>query len=573
MKKTLLFSCVALAASVTSVNAQNLKELTIKSSEKVSSSALIESQVEFESEQIVDKISATQCSDIKVPMKMIPVMRAEAGAEEQTTPMPSYRQPSGSYFYGLSENGYAYNSVRLVTNLKRTVKFVNTSPSTTSLFEWTGFDLDQNPFKSTNTHMVFPTEMGEAYYMPHLKETFAGKDSTFILGQMANKKANRSIFETYALTDKDPKEGKFGLTNANIDYGTTTWRFAENQYCFGTGNGMQDALLAVFDKPMGRLYFEGVKIYAGAFEAPLATEFTLRVVTFTVDPKLGIVPKDTLATSVITAADVTKPNYFTFTFDKFFALDADGFESDVQFIETDEPFMLEFSGFNVPGVKVGIASERLDDPDPVGTSFFYAYDENKERKIYSWTGVENTMLFNLVDAVIGYMISDVDEILADVNGSSHEFKVMPMFTQYWLAEELPSWIKLSSDDSNLSTQGYATVKADIEPLQTKAAGRQAFIKLGTWGAQVTIPVTQGDVLSTDIAKAEIVTAYFQGENLIMSYPEGMENVSVYSLNGALVASYMLDSDGTTQVSAAELAKGVYVLKFKGHNETSCKVIK
>lgn len=573
MKKTLLLSCVVLATSVAGVNAQNFKVPAKKTTQKASQSALNVQMPEAEVEHEISSLSDVQSLIKEAPASVSSSKSAMMKAEEQTGPIPCYRQPTGSYFYGYSENGYAYNSVRLVTNMDKMIQFVNTSPSAKSTFEWTGFDLDQNPFKSTNKHFLFATGMGDAYYMPHLKETLAGKDSTFILGQMVNKKNNRSIFETFAMTDKDPEGGKFGLTNANVDLGIAAWRFADNQYCFGTGNGMQDALLAVFDKPMGRLYFEGVKIYAGTFEAPANTEFTLRVVTFTVDPEKGIVAKDTLATSVIKASDVTKPNFFTFTFDKFFALDADGFESEVTYIETDEPFMLEFSGFNVPGVKLAVISEREDEDDPVGSSFFYGYNENNERTIYSWTNVRNTMLFNLVDAVVAYMIPEVEEIVADVNGSSHEFKLYPMFSQYWLAEELPSWIKLSVDESNLTTAGYLLFKADIDPLVVKAEGRQGYIKLGTWGAQATIPVTQGEVLSADMAQADIVTAYFQGENLILNYAEGMERVSVYSVNGALIASYELSKNQTMQVSAAGLSKGVYVLKFSGKKEASCKVIK
>lgn len=573
MKKVLLLSIVVMATNVVSIQAQNMTKVPLRGAEKVSTAQLIDAQQQHAMEQTITNADQLRGELVNRPMQKMAVKSLNLEPNAQTTPLPFFRQPEGSYFYGLSDNGYTYNSVRLVTHMNKSLIYYNASPATTSTFEWTAFDAANNPFKSTNRHLVFPTQMNNTFHMPKLKETFAGKDSTFVLGQMFAKKANQAYVETFGRTEDDPKGGKFGFTNMNPDLGLANYQFEAGKYCFGTGNGNQEALLAIFDKPLGHLYFEGVKVYAGTFSAPATTQFTLRVVTYQIVSGVGIVPKDTIATSVITAADVVKPAYYTFTFNKFVATDADGFESDLPFVEVNEPFMLEFSGFNIPGVTLGVLSERTDDADPIGSSYFYSIDDKGNRDIYSWNNVKNTMCFTMTDAVIAYLEPDVDEIHAEAAGGDHEFKLYPMFTKYWLDEDLPAWITMTKDESQMSTEGYAKIKLTIAPLPAGTEGRQGFIKLGTWGAHTVIPVNQGQVLSADLGKAETVKAYFIGEDLMMEYTPSMTRVAVYGVNGAMLASYALDGSGKTRVSTAGLPKGVYVLQFVGGDGAKCKVIK
>lgn len=573
MKKLLLLSFVVIATSAVSTEAQNISKVPLKDGGKVSVSSVISPQKDYEMQKVFVNDDIFNGVLVGKPMSKSPVKSLLIEPKAQTTPLPYFRQPEGSFFYGLSDYGYTYNSVRLVTHINKTLGYYNASPSTTSTFEWTAFDSEDKPFKSTSKHLLFPTEMNTSFFMPKLKETFNGKDSTFTLGQMFAKKANQAYVETFAITEDDPKGGKFGLTNANADLGLANYQFEAGKYCYGTGTGMQDALLAVFDKPLGSLYFEGVKVFAGTFSAPASTPFTMRVITYEVVSGKGIVPKDTVATSTITAADVVKPAYYTFTFNKFVALDEDGFESDLPYVEVNEPFMLELSGFNVPGVTLSVLSEKTTDADPFGSAYFYGYDENNVREIFSWTSLKNTMWFTLVDAVVGYIEPEIEDIQALPAGGDHEFKLYPLFLKYWLDEALPSWITLTSDDTKLETEGYATLKANVAPLPVGETGRQGFIKLGTWGAHTVIPVTQGQALSSDLSRAESVKAYFVGEDLVAEHTVSMTRVAIYAANGVMVASYPLDSSGKTRVSTSGLPKGVYVLQFIGGNDVKCKVVK
>ncbi|MDR0506403.1 MAG: T9SS type A sorting domain-containing protein [Dysgonamonadaceae bacterium] len=70
-----------------------------------------------------------------------------------------------------------------------------------------------------------------------------------------------------------------------------------------------------------------------------------------------------------------------------------------------------------------------------------------------------------------------------------------------------------------------------------------------------------------------VKAYAKGDNFVVSYPAGTTSAAVYNVAGQKIAEYTLNPAGSCSIPAANLPKGVYVIKFAGKGAESVKVIK
>jgi hypothetical protein len=76
----------------------------------------------------------------------------------------------------------------------------------------------------------------------------------------------------------------------------------------------------------------------------------------------------------------------------------------------------------------------------------------------------------------------------------------------------------------------------------------------------------------DLAAQTLTKAVRQGNDFVLSYPASATSVSAYNVDGQKVAEYKLNTSGTYTMPAANLANGVYVLKFNGSN-TVVKILK
>ncbi|KAA6301974.1 MAG: hypothetical protein EZS26_001790 [Candidatus Ordinivivax streblomastigis] len=75
-----------------------------------------------------------------------------------------------------------------------------------------------------------------------------------------------------------------------------------------------------------------------------------------------------------------------------------------------------------------------------------------------------------------------------------------------------------------------------------------------------------------IAK-DATKAVRQGNDFVLSYPTSTSSVSVYNVAGQRIAEYKLNATGTYTLPAANLANGVYVLKFNDAQSTAVKILK
>jgi hypothetical protein len=500
-------------------------------------------------------------------------------------PGVSYTVPQGTLFQGLSNaytgysNTFAYASPYI--NWTFTNKTVTTPTYLWTITPYLGVD-------STATSVDLNKRVTTgSFNMPSLKGSANGLDSTFIFGKSFSSKAAASYIDaggsayTAAASGTTPSR-TFNWTNWLYDLGQVTWNFAAGDYAFGTGTTGIDALVSYYERPQSTLYFEGAEFFLGAFSAPAGTSFTLRVITVTIDAQGNFTPKDTVATSHAVTSDAivtgTTGTAQVLPFTKLVTIDADGFETTIPYLELNEPFFLELSGFNVPGVTLAMRSSRYDGgttklPYINNHAFIYntpVVNGVRALKSYSWSA---TLEATLINSAYSYLLSDTKSVVANVAGGTANIVLEPFFSSVWVDGVLPSWITETQTDLYDASNWQSNAVLTYEALPVGVTGRSADVVFKTWGAQVTVHVTQGIVSGIPSVNTIKSKVYTTDNSFELIYPNEFNKVTMVSLSGQIIANYALPTSGKFSISAAGISKGIYFLKFEGKETETVKVIR
>ncbi|MGL4292111.1 MAG: T9SS type A sorting domain-containing protein [Bacteroidales bacterium] len=122
------------------------------------------------------------------------------------------------------------------------------------------------------------------------------------------------------------------------------------------------------------------------------------------------------------------------------------------------------------------------------------------------------------------------------------------------------------------TDGSFSIHVTAKPFVTRAEGRQFDLIVKSWGAKVVLPVIQGVPAGMTDVEALSVKAQFVGDQIQLTYAD-VESVSIVDANGKVYGSYMLPAAGNYVIPAGNLAKGVYMLQFKGAKGCVVKLVK
>lgn len=561
MKKKLLV--LGLVALTLTVQAQPLRK-------SVNANSSLKMGVQVENVGVNDQPVQITKSRALVPAKV----SAAAGG-----PGVSYTLPQGALFQGLSNKFTGYSNTFAYTSPYINWTFTNKTATTPS-YLWTISEYQGVDSTATSTNLNKFVETG-SFNMPSLKGSANGIDSTFIFGKSFNSKASASYIDAggSAYTDANTST-TFNWTNWLYDLGQVTWTFAANDYAFGTGTSNIDALVSYYEKPQSTLYFEGAEFFLGAFSAPAGTSFTLRVITVTVDAQGRLTPKDTVATSHAVTEDVivTAPTAQVLPFTKLVTIDADGFETDVPYLELNEPFFLELSGFNVPNVTLGMRSSRYDNVTPKlpytnNHAFIYAPNASGVRSLLSYTNLSATLEATITNAAYAYLLSDTKSVVANVAGGTANLVLTPYFGGVWVDGVLPSWITETQTDLYDATNWQSNAVLTYQALPVGVNGRSADILFKTWGAQVTVHVSQGTVAGIATVNVTKSKVYSTDNSFELIYPSEFNNVSLISLSGQVIGNYALPSSGKFSISNAGISKSIYFLKFAGKESETVKVVR
>jgi len=521
--------------------------------------------------------------------KTMKVLPAKANSETTAKPGISYKVPQGTLFYGLSNDYYGLTNVYGVASPYVKWTFQNVSTDSPAL-TWT-----VNEYNSTSTTYVPTTKpldytgnnlsfnvTTEGFQVPIMKGSLNGSDSTFIFGKNYASVANTASYIDAGGSSYNNGTRVFNLSNWFRDLSQTTWNFAADDYCFGTGTKGNDAVVAYYEKPQSTLYFEGANFFLGAFSAPAGATFTLRIIT--VDTISGFpVMKDTLATSYIKTEDVltASATALTMPFTTLVATDADGLETEIPYVEVDDAFVLELSWTNTADTKLAVRASSYDArlaaglPYYANHAYFYGPDtnNNNERALfkYSWSATLNTSLTN---AAYAYLVGDANSLSMNVAGDSKTFTLVPYYGRVWLADStsVPSWISHSQTEHYTSENWGTDITLTAAALPIGTTSRSADITFKTWGAKKVVHIEQTLGTGLQSVSDNGIRVMAQDNTFKLTYTSDYTAVSIFNLAGQQLGNYTLPATGETSIPA-QYAKGIYILKLVGTKSATVKVLK
>lgn len=514
-------------------------------------------------------------------------------------PVAVYSTPQGMLFQGwLTDWNYFYSTYAYSPILENN-EFVNTSTTPSAKFDWkldevisssaTGGDVLQTTHPTTN-NLVF-NSTPKTYRMPQLTAQMNGKDSVYCVGTPLEQGYSYYILSGDSYSKYEDQNGEFvqtdisGFTTANPQNDAAYYRIGNpdingmTPYLYGTGissNGAQQAVISRYEKPLSTLYFEGVDFFLGVFSAPAQTPFTCYIVRIeeTGDKFKRL---DTIATSVIHTEDVTmlgQGKLATMSFTDFTVMTDMGLPAAVSYLELDDPFIIELTGFQVPKCELAVMSERNNSPTSFNRSYFVI---NEEDGASTYQYLEPlAMLVNLRNAAYGYLLTENEDptIRLDNQGSSISMKLYPYYLGIWADNEddIPEWLSLSVDESANQADGSLSIHVSATPLPANVEGRRFDIEMKTWGGKVTVPVVQGVVSGISQIEAINSKAVIVGDQIELTY-QNMQSVTVSDVNGKTCASYTLSPSGKMLIPAESLTAGVYMLQLKGETTEVIRIVK
>lgn len=209
-------------------------------------------------------------------------------------------------------------------------------------------------------------------------------------------------------------------------------------------------------------------------------------------------------------------------------------------------------------------AERMDFPTEggVGTTVEQFVDQEGNP-------IDQTIEFGLLMTSMPYL---VNPDMGDMSAKNFTF-------------EAPEWVKniqiaeYKEGDYGWDDMHMYAVTAEADPLPEGETGRSGILMCtGPCGLKYGIKIGQGEwnpeeieggVESVAAPKAAVAVA---GDNLMLTYGEEYNTVTVYNVAGSEVASYALPQGGSFEVPAADL-NGVYMVVFEGASREVVKVVK
>lgn len=501
----------------------------------------------------------------------------------EATPSALYSRPDGYFFWGMTEDYGSITKACMLGPAFTPAKWRNLSNADSERFSWSFIDPDYVSETPPAIQTITDTDLEAAYPIAIFEAptltAFAGAESS---STYTWSNASGAGYVQTGGSTRLSDGSVVGTCNYDLGLKFASGTAAENVYIFGTGSEQfwkttkVEAIANYFKKPLHAYFFTKVWIHCGHFEADNDAEFAL-----TIQRVVDGVLSDTIAASVCLGGDVVADDRgycaipFTFT-----AKDPDtGLETETH-LEIKDAIFITLSGFTDGKVKsLDPFFQSGDHPSKESNAFIYLKNTSSGKMTLANTSsvlkdFYTSFLFNM-DAVYPYLWTKNTQYDAPNTGGTQNFDI----TSYWIPEvwkiEHPDWISTGECTTNKET-GINTLPVTAAPLPAGMEGRTAYVKITSYACDLTLKVVQGNGGTSGIDANETeagVKAVRQGDDFMLSYPQGLTAVTVYAVSGVRIASYPLSANGQFTLPAAELPKGVYILEFSGNQRKSIKILK
>lgn len=442
-----------------------------------------------------------------------------------------------------------------------------------------------NTFESTGEKLTVTPGYENMYGSPYLYAWYGG--------EMGAKNVNAyTYYNTYGTVlffpygTSDDFEG-YHFSTAQLDR-----KISRTNYATTDSDGKQiSSIYSYQGKPSSPAYFKSLTVAGTDFASTSATSsLKLLIRHCTRDAQGNIVPGDTIAISDAnisnwrTTSVDNGVNYGFLTFDEFYVEDEDGFTDayPYEFFNIDDEFLFELQGFDESQLQGYIFSENIYDENG---SKFTGYSTSDAPSVVKYGQYANARIFFCYDDFIyGLLITDdATSIKVPADGGVYSWTVYPMYTGndedgnvttgLWTKEGTdPDWIKWDiASEKYTADEASFVLQIAVDALPAGMTGRSCNVQFEQWGAALNIEILQGDATSGIQGvqtEARAYKAQVSGDNIIVSCPADVKNVTLYDATGARVATAAVVG-GKAIIPGAR--QGLNIVNFGGKN--SVKVVK
>ncbi|MDR0317692.1 MAG: T9SS type A sorting domain-containing protein [Lactococcus lactis] len=490
---------------------------------------------------------------------------------------PQYTAPDGTLYLGLSNDGagYAFNDQFGICAPYTTWTWENLNPDATATYLWQYNEVEDylqsgpvfGPVITSNQLNLSHNVENEWYTFPTLTGTLPNNSSSSF--QLNTLDYVNATIEAGGMSTHGSKT--YHLTNANLDTWNNGYRRVDISM---TAAANVDTLIALYEKPLTTLYFEGVDINVdNTYTAPTNLVFTLDIFEYERVNGRPVFGRK-LASSRFNTSNIIGggARFPIIRFDELFALDADGFETELPYLEVNTGFALKFAGQRQAGVHIDVLAEATPRGD--GKIFHY-FTKHQEEGLWLWNGGSFTFLFSLIEGMYTYILSSTDVINDDLGaGGTYDFTLTPMLNGAELESELPAWITMPGFEEHYVQGNWGVdVQIAVAALPAGTTGRSADLIFATWGSKVTVRVNQGDVVGITTEKLQKSMVLTTANGFELSYNSDFNKAVVYNLSGKAVATYNLPKSGKFTIQATNLNKGIYMIQLIGKTTETIKVVR
>jgi hypothetical protein len=471
-------------------------------------------------------------------------------------PGASYRRPEGYLISGFSEEYYSLLELNLILGNAYTPTKWYGNLENADVVSW---NFDNNIITSEeNPTVILPFDL---YDSPILTASNRGGSAEFQLG--VEGEDNFMLLGGQNSWDVGLEEPKlFGLGNYDIQYNITTYGDlnAEDLAEIGVFKGVAN----YFEKPANTFIFEHFYVHAGNVVAKAGEPVLLNIYAVDEDGNVG----DLIASSeanpndfILAETDEAGFKYQTIPF-TFKAIDPETGREEDSYVEINSAFIVEFLNYESADIFFQY------DHHPTGDNYAYVVFED------GYLPLDATSAIFDMDATFPFLYANDSQYAAPDAGGTKNFVI----DSYWLPEawwsELPDWINFGAAVTDEET-GIVTLPVTVSALPEGISGRNADVKISSYGCDLTLQFKQGDSPFTGLRHIQTTSVKVarQGTNFVLSYPEGTKTVAVYNITGQKIKEYNLNGSATYTISTNDLAKGVYIFKFSGKTNESVKVVR
>ncbi len=509
-------------------------------------------------------------------------------------PVAKYVVPSGSFFYGFSQEHYVAGqgqaSVVLLPADRENV-WTNISNADSRSYEWLTYEEndDMNTptgAKYTDTDLVMPAHnASQLIYMPVL--TAKGEANTNDFTKTGMFKFGGNSLMMYGETAVLHGAGNYDLTKG---YWTAPLDDSGQRYLFGTGSGAfwtqySDQLTGKvtgvanwYDAPASPYIITRIWLPLAKFNALNSNlSFNCTIYKVETDENGTLVVTDEVIANTSTTAKAVSENQVNGSYNMVFDF--------AEQVIIDQPVMIYIDGFQQNNVlMIAPLAQALGHDSGVNYALISLETKNKSYEMLSLENVitnpdgngnaatafciSSNAVFPYLYSLNGYAYAAPDQ------GGEVTFECDSYFSpEEWTVEGLPAWAKMEKviDETSMTVK----VKFTVDAIPSDVEGRTANVKITSVCNDMTFTLLQGadatGIEGVDASKS--VMARLADNTLQLDYTAGITSVAVYNTSGVLVKSATLPASGSATLDASDLGRGTYIVRFGGSSHPVVKVVK